>query len=183
MVKIMTRIAIILAGGKASRMGGQDKGEIKLGGTRLIDLVLERLKPQVDKIIISGLQDYGTELDTMPDLNDGPKGPSAALFAMLKTYPDVKAFMTVPIDGPFFPSELYERLSGGGSAIAQGPDREHPTFAHWKRQELLSVFTAHAGEDLALHKIAEETAARKVSFRAESYFRNFNSPDDLNIEI
>jgi len=179
----MTRIAIILAGGKASRMGGQDKGEIEIGGQRLIDLVLERLRPQVDKIIISGTHDYDAGLEVMADLETGPEGPSAALFALIHTHKDVKGFLTVPIDGPFFPSGLYDRLSKNGSAIAKGPEREHPTFAHWKRQELLSVFAAHPGANLALQKIAEETGARRVKFRAESYFRNFNSPEDLNVEI
>lgn len=179
----MTRTAIILAGGQARRMGGQDKGKIDFGGPRLIDLVLERLTPQVDQIIISGTENYGTDLELMPDLDEGPKGPAAALFAMTNIHKDVESFLTVPVDGPFFPGELYERLSGDSSAIAKGPERVHPTYAFWTSQDLLSVFAAHPGKNLALHQIAEEIGAREVSFRAESYFRNFNSPEDLNFAI
>lgn len=179
----MTRTAIILAGGQARRMGGKDKGKIDMGGPRLIDLVLERLRPQVDRIIISGNEVYETGLELLPDLDDGPKGPAAALYAMVKTYPDVNGFMTVPVDGPFFPGELYERLSGDSSAVAQGPARVHPTYAFWTAKELLSVFAAHPGENLALHQIADDVGARKVSFRAESYFRNFNSPEDFDFAI
>lgn len=179
----MTRTAIILAGGKARRMGGRDKGKIDFGGPRLIDLILERLRPQVDRIIISGAENYGTDLELMPDLESGPEGPAAALFAMIHTRKDVKSFLTVPVDGPFFPGELFERLSGDNSAIAQGPERAHPTYAFWTAKDLLSVFATHPGKDLALHQIAEEVGARLVSFRAESYFRNFNSPEDLNFTI
>lgn len=179
----MTRTAVILAGGKSARMGGKDKGKIDFGGPRLFDLVLERLRLQVDRIIISGSEDYGTELELMPDLDNGPQGPAAALCAMINSHKDVKGFMTVPVDGPFFPGELYERLFGNRSAIAKGPERAHPTYAFWTTKDLQSVFDAHPGKNLALHQIAEEVGARKVSFRAESYFRNFNAPEDLDFTI
>lgn len=179
----MTKTAIILAGGEARRMGGKDKGEIVLSGQRLIDLVLERLKPQVDQIFISGQRDYGTGLELISDLDTGPKGPAAALFAMINAYPGIEGFLTVPVDGPFFPFELYGELSGDGSAIATGPKREHPTFAFWTTADLLSVFSTENEDNLALHKIAELAKARKVTFRAESYFRNFNSPEDLDFAI
>ncbi|QSA19931.1 NTP transferase domain-containing protein, partial [Vibrio furnissii] len=37
---------VILAGGQASRMGGNDKGLIKLNDKPLVQHVLERLQPQ-----------------------------------------------------------------------------------------------------------------------------------------
>lgn len=179
----MTRTAVILAGGKARRMRGQDKAEISVGGLRLIDLVLDRLRPQVDQIFISGDRDYFTGFGTISDLPTGPKGPAAALYAMSQTYPGVDGFMTVPVDGPFFPADLHRQLHGETSAIASGPDRTHPTFAFWTSSDLHSVFTDYDGGDLALHKIAELVGARQVEFRSESYFRNFNSPEDLDLAI
>lgn len=179
----MTRIAVILAGGEARRMGGQDKAEVILGDDRLIDMVLERLTPQVDTVIISGTKDYGTGLEVLPDLGDGPDGPSAALYAMVKSHQDVTGFMTVPVDSPFFPAELYERLSENGSAVAAGPDQTHPTFAFWSMTDLISVFSSDPKQNRALHQIAQETGARKVSFRAESYFTNFNRPEDFDLAI
>lgn len=38
--------AVILAGGRATRMGGEDKGWVALAGRPLIDHVLERLRPR-----------------------------------------------------------------------------------------------------------------------------------------
>jgi len=179
----MTRTAVILAGGQASRMGGQDKGEVIVGGVRLFDLVLERLVPQADTIIISGSHDYGSGLKVIHDLKDGPKGPSAALFAMAGKYPSLDGFLTVPIDGPFFPSDLYERLSGESSSIACGPDRDHPTFAFWNLKALSELFLSASARNWPLMAITEKLDARRVKFRAESYFTNFNSPDDLDINI
>ena len=35
---------VILAGGSASRFNGRDKGEILIGGKRMIDIILERIQ-------------------------------------------------------------------------------------------------------------------------------------------
>ncbi|MEQ4583771.1 MAG: NTP transferase domain-containing protein, partial [Pantoea agglomerans] len=43
---------IILAGGQGRRMGGQDKGLVQLDGRPLYQHVLERLRPQVDIVMI-----------------------------------------------------------------------------------------------------------------------------------
>ena len=45
--------AIILSGGRATRMGGVDKGLISLQNKPLIQHVISRLQPQVDKIFIN----------------------------------------------------------------------------------------------------------------------------------
>ena len=45
--------SVILAGGKASRMGGADKAFLPLAGKPLLAHVLARLAPQVSDIIIS----------------------------------------------------------------------------------------------------------------------------------
>ena len=45
--------AVILAGGRATRMGGDDKGWVPLAGQPLIVHVLERLRPQVDEVLIN----------------------------------------------------------------------------------------------------------------------------------
>ncbi len=179
----MIRTALILAGGEARRMDGKDKAEIILGEQRLIDLVLDRLRPQVDQIFISGRQDYKSGLGVISDLDTGPKGPAAALFAMINAYPGIEGFLTVPVDGPFFPKSLYDDLAGEACSIACGPQRKHPTFAFWTANDLVSVFAANRGDNLALHKIAELIKAREVQYRAESYFRNFNTPEDLDFAI
>ena len=49
----ITISAVILAGGKARRMGGCDKGLQLLHGKPLIARVIERLRPQVGEIAIN----------------------------------------------------------------------------------------------------------------------------------
>ena len=47
---------VVLAGGKGRRMGGVDKGLQLFRGRTLIDLVLERIGPQVTEILINANQ-------------------------------------------------------------------------------------------------------------------------------
>lgn len=44
---------VILAGGRATRMGGEDKGLVSIGGIALYQHVLARLRPQVASVAIS----------------------------------------------------------------------------------------------------------------------------------
>jgi molybdopterin-guanine dinucleotide biosynthesis protein A len=44
---------LLLAGGQARRMGGNDKGLLPLNGRPLAAWGLERLAPQVDEVLIS----------------------------------------------------------------------------------------------------------------------------------
>ena len=46
-------LGVILAGGQASRMGGGDKTLRPLAGRRVIDHVLERLRPQVPQMALN----------------------------------------------------------------------------------------------------------------------------------
>jgi molybdopterin-guanine dinucleotide biosynthesis protein A len=44
---------LVLAGGRATRMGGIDKGLIELAGKPLVQQVIERLRPQLGAVTIS----------------------------------------------------------------------------------------------------------------------------------
>ena len=45
--------AVILGGGRARRMGGHDKGLLRVQGKPMIEYVIEVLKPQVTQILIN----------------------------------------------------------------------------------------------------------------------------------
>lgn len=179
------RIAVILAGGGGRRMGGADKGALTLAGARLIDRAAARMAPQTDRILISGTHDYATGLTAVSDRGDGPLGPAAGLWAALhwiETYaPEAKGFLTAPVDGPFAPGDLFERLAADGtSAVAQTSGGAHPTFAWWNANDLRRALArAPAGEGMSLKALAERTAARRVMFENADAFLNINTPEDL----
>lgn len=174
----------ILAGGASRRMGGGDKGLALLGGRRLVDLVIERLRAQTPTLAICGPGDYGTGQPFVPDRGDGPRGPAAGLWAAARwleaSAPDARGFCTAPVDAPFVPGDLVARLtSGEGSAVAFDGVRLHPTFAYWDLAALRGVLDrAGRGEGIALHDIAGDCGASRVDFPAQALL-NVNTPEDL----
>lgn len=178
-------IAVILAGGEGRRMGGADKGALLLNGRRLIDLVIEKLQPQVQRILISAPHDYETNLTHLPDRDDGPAGPAAGLWSALcwrdENAADAKGFLTAPVDGPFLPPDLFDRLCAAGkSAIARDDAGVHPTFAYWRAGDLRAAFKGAApGEGLSLKGLAKKAGAREITFPGDRYFRNINTPEEL----
>ena len=105
--------AVILAGGKARRMNGADKGLQLLQNKPLISHVIERLQPQVVDISINANRHHAEYAqwgfpvfsDELPDF----QGPlSGMLTALEQAKTDFVLF--VPCDSPYFPQNLLEKL-------------------------------------------------------------------------
>jgi molybdopterin-guanine dinucleotide biosynthesis protein A len=179
------RIAVILAGGQSMRMGRLDKARIGLDGDRLIDRVIQRLSPQVDEVLIAGPENYETGLFAIEDRRDGPSGPAAGLWSAMHWIaahePKAAGFATAPVDGPFAPLDLYQRLaSRGSSAVACDAHRLHPTFAYWRIRDLQAALKGTRGRGgVSLDKIAERCAAERVAFSDPRCFINLNAPEDI----
>lgn len=129
---------VILAGGRARRMGGHDKGLLSFAGRPLVEWVIESLRPQVGDLLISANRHprcyaaYG--LPVVPDLEPGFQGPLAGvLSAMLVARTDW--ILTLPCDGPRPPTELRARLArvlieqGADLAVATDGNRTQPLYA------------------------------------------------------
>ncbi len=179
------RIAVILAGGKSSRMGGVDKGTLQLAGRRLVEHVADRLARQTDEIMIAGRTDYGLGVELAPDLDGPPFGPLAGVIAaahfIAERRSGASGFYTAPVDGPLLPSDLVARLGEQqGPAIAVDANGPHPTFAYWRVAETLSCAAAlRCSERASLLQLAAKTGARQVVWRDPLAFANLNTPEDL----
>ena len=187
---------IILAGGRATRMGGGDKGFRTVAGRRLIDHVIARLGAQCAPLVINANGDparfaeFG--LPVLPDsLPDFP-GPLAGVLAGLDWAAGLGAgaIVTVAADTPFFPADLVARLRGAagpsGLALAASRDAEgklwqHPTFGLWPvalRDDLRAALEG------GLRKIVlwtERHGAGIAEFSSDPFdpFFNINTPDDI----
>lgn len=184
-------VGVILAGGKATRMGGGDKGLLTLGDTSILDRVIERFEPQVDRLVINANGDpdrfkhYG--FDVVGDSIDGFAGPLAGVLAGLDWAANVGAthVVSAAADTPFLPCDLVPRLllaaNTEGLALAASPSGRQPTFGLWPVS--LRENLRHALES-GLRKVVVWTQEHKAStaeFPDDDAFFNVNTPDDLKM--
>ena len=145
MIKISS---IILAGGRATRMGGADKGLVQLQNKPLIQHVIQRLTPQVDEIIINanrGINQYqALGYPVIADEISGFSGPLAGFCLGLK-HAKHDFILTVPCDSPLLPLDLASRLlaalieNNADIAIATSNGDTHPVFCLCKKNLLGSL--------------------------------------------
>ena len=185
-------LAIILAGGQATRMGGGDKGLLPLGDATLLDQVLARLEPQVANVALNANGDpdrfarFG--LPVLSDSIDGFVGPLAGGLAGLDWAAEqgAEAVVSVAADTPFFPCDLVPRLmlAAEGMAaplvLACTPDGRQPTFGLWPvalRDDLRAALND------GLRKVVMWTdrhQGREAMFDdSGAPFFNVNTPEDL----
>ncbi len=104
----------ILAGGRASRMGGVDKGLQMFRGQTLVQHAITRLQPQVSQVLINANRtpaDYAmTGLKVIADTELADNGPLSGFLTGLQ-HCNTEWLVTVPCDSPFFPLDLVEKLS------------------------------------------------------------------------
>lgn len=186
---------VILAGGRSSRMRGQDKAFAVLCGKPLIAWAVERLSPQVDALAVNASAEparfavFGHAVigDTIPD----HAGPLAGILAGLD-WAAANAFdaiVTVAVDTPFFPLDLADKLENPEMrcTVATSSNRLHPVFAFWPvamRQSLQAFL--QRGETRRVMSFLDEQDFRTADFaplatatvRADPFF-NINTPDDL----
>ncbi|VDR30694.1 molybdopterin-guanine dinucleotide biosynthesis protein MobA [Raoultella terrigena] len=104
---------VVLAGGKATRMGGVDKGLQPLNGQPLWRYVTDALQPQVTNLAISAnrnLQSWqATGYPIYTDSLSNFPGPLAGMLSVMQQI-ECPWFVFCPCDTPFIPSFLVERL-------------------------------------------------------------------------
>ncbi len=182
----MALTAVILAGGQSARMG-RDKAELPWmsarspqgGQGRLADHIYAKIAAQCGTVMLSGPKNYGLPIVHFADSPRAPKGPVAALYMALEMIGDAKGFFTVPIDAPFFPDDLCERLYGLKCAIAAGPDGLHPVFGWWLAADLnRALMGLDVGRSVSMRQLAKLCGAREVMWDNEQVFANINRPED-----
>jgi molybdenum cofactor guanylyltransferase len=137
-------IGVILNGGRAERMGGGDKALRTVSGTTILARVIERLRPQVDGLVLnangdpSRFAEFGLTViaDAVPDY----AGPLAGVLAGMgwsATHHSASAIVTVPADGPFVPRDLVARLKDARArddaeiVLAASGRQRYPVVGLW----------------------------------------------------
>ncbi|MBU6443876.1 MAG: molybdenum cofactor guanylyltransferase [Alphaproteobacteria bacterium] len=185
----MTIAGVIIAGGEASRMGGE-KPLLPFAGGTLLEAVIARVRPQVDMLALNlrGDAQVKTDLPILTDTIADKPGPLAGIVTALewaKAQPGVEWLATFPCDTPFLPLNLVASLRAAAKAGA-------PVVAHdgTATQNLCALWPLSCVDHLrdgvlarGLRRLSEaqrELGAIVCPVPAPPYgFFNINTPEDL----
>lgn len=168
----MKRLGAIIAGGKATRFGG-DKAAAMLNGRPLIDHVVEGLRKQVDHLIVVGREWPGMEsVGDLPSPDFGPLGGmnSALHYAQKNGFDEVVTAGCDILPVPEFQREWLDRQA----IYVDG----HYLFGIWSA-ELAPILEKHLSvqNNLSMRNWIAAIDARPIELAG--IFQNFNTPSDL----
>ncbi|MBN9507966.1 MAG: molybdenum cofactor guanylyltransferase [Alphaproteobacteria bacterium] len=202
-------VAVVLAGGLARRMGGGDKGLLRLARRPLLDHVLDRIRPQVRAVALSANGDparfvaWGLPVLRDPVLRDPvlrdpgrgepvsvPLGPLGGVLAGMRwarqVHPRATLLLSVPTDTPFLPPDLVARLHAARDAAglpvagAATAGQRHPVIALWPVALADALAAALAEGVRGVGSWAESRGLAVADFGdAAGAFLNVNEPADL----
>ncbi len=188
--------ALILAGGKASRFNGENKGLIQLQTSPLISYVINTLKPQVKTILISANRDiqsyqkfgYPVLQDQHSDIKH-LQGPLAGILQGME-YASTPWLLLSPCDTPFLQTNYCQIMT---TALATHPNKIAVAILQGKLQPLFSLIPisfkqtlkkALNNKDYKVGQWIKSLPYREVEFTDERMFTNINTPDELaNSEV
>jgi molybdopterin-guanine dinucleotide biosynthesis protein A len=188
-------LGLILAGGLARRMGGGDKIMLEVGGRKILDRVLERMRPQCADIILNANGDPArfadAKLAVVPDSIPGFAGPLAGILAGLDWAaahrPDLTDMVSVPGDCPFLPRDLVTRLrtareaAGKPLACARSGNWRHPVAGLWPvalREDLRQALVREGLRKIEVWTERHGVALADWPDRPVDPFFNVNTPED-----
>ena len=182
-----TITGLVLAGGRATRMGGMDKGLVQLAGRPMVEWVLDCLRDQVDELIINANRNqetYGAMGHLVVSDRCGEfQGPLAGMASGMAAAGS-QWLLTAPCDSPLLSpllaARLWQACAGGADiAVAHDGQRLQPVFA-LLRCDLLGSLQAYL--DAGGRKIDRwyaQHAYATVDFSDEAtMFENINTPED-----
>jgi len=186
---------LILAGGRAQRMGGIDKGLIPFHAKPLIESSIARLRNQVTSILINANRNltkyasygYPIIMDETPDFS----GPLAGFAAGLKEC-KTPYLLTTPCDSPLLPTDLGTKLAAemergdfqlvyASSKEADGKVWAQPVFC-LLRTDLKAPLESYLQKgDLKIDHWFKELRSSTVVFDNAQAFANVNTPEELKL--
>ena len=185
--------AVILAGGRSSRMGGGDKCLLPMNGKSLIAHVLAAIAPQTGDILINTNNDPAAYLKfgmpVLPDVIPGFQGPLAGLLTGMlwsrRRHPRQAYILSVAGDVPLLPPDLVAQLARNLSdqkadiAIARCAQGLHATSGLWPVD--VADRLEHDLMETALRAMREwsgQFRVAEVTFASASLI-NINTPAEL----
>ena len=181
--------ALILAGGRARRMQGRDKGLLMLGDQTMIGLILTQLTPQCENILINAnrnlpeYRQYGYAV--VPDQHPDFQGPLAGMYSGL-SHITTDWMITIPCDGPILAADYCRRMMAAATqgnrkiAVARLQDRIQPVYALLHRSLTDSLAACLRSEERKIDRWYQRHGFCTVDFSDHpDMFENINTPEQL----
>ena len=183
--------AVVLAGGRATRLGGTNKALLEIGGKRIVERVVDTLRTLADQILVVGHLADGIDLPRvtfLPDEYPGAGTLAALHTGMLASHNDV--CVVVGCDMPFLSVPLLRRIVdlsvGYDVAVPRiGPHLE-ALHAAYRKSSLPVIEDALQHQRLKIidfyslvrTREVPESVLRSIDPDLDS-FLNVNTPEDL----
>ena len=187
-------MALIIIGGQSRRMGGGIKSLLEFNNKNIFDRILEKLTPQIEKIIIScnseneKLAKY--RLPVIKDLKEGYLGPLAGIHSAMNwsvnNTSEVEWLITLPGDTPFIPDDIISKFQKQISKnikiiLAKSNNKIHPIIGAW-HISLFRSLDRHL--EIGTRKILSWAELHPIGFINYNYqnydpFFNINTRDDI----
>lgn len=175
--------AIILAGGKSSRMG-QKKSTLLLEGRTFIDILIDKLKRiGIEEILISGFEYENEKCIYVEDIYKD-KGPLAGIHAGLDRMSRESALVLTE-DAPLIPEDFIQELisehkkNGCSITVARSNDRIQPLLGIYDKTLVLKCEEILQGERVTVMSLIEKETCATVQFTGEELLiRGCNTPEE-----
>ncbi len=170
---------------------GTDKALVALAGRPLVARVAERLARQCALVVVNGpparLGGLGLPVVADEVADAGPLGGLLAGLRWLRAHqPAFPWLCTAPVDTPFLPLDLVDRLHAGRgerpAAVVVAGGRRHGVIAIWHGELADPLARAVIGEDIRrVDDWIRRVGAAEVDFGADAggAFANLNTNTDL----
>jgi molybdopterin-guanine dinucleotide biosynthesis protein A len=183
---------LVLAGGRATRMGGVDKGLQNHHGMPLALHGVLRLQRQVGAVMVNANRNLAAYeamgVPVWPDAVPDYAGPLAGMLAGLE-HCQTPWLLTVPCDTPDFPEDLALRLGRAAAEadadIAMAATREHgelrtqPVFCLLRAMLMEDLMAAVQGGERKIDRWTARHRCVTVEFDDAAAFVNANTLDEL----
>jgi molybdopterin-guanine dinucleotide biosynthesis protein A len=155
--------AVVLAGGRAVRLGGQAKPQLEVGGRTMLAAVLQAVADASRRVVVGPPQPVPGDVVLVREEPPGG-GPVAALRAGLPAVTtEVVALLAgdLPFLTPELIGHLRARLSGDGVLVVDDTGRDQLLLGVW-RTAALRAAVAHAAGPTSLRKVMAPLAVRRL---------------------
>jgi molybdopterin-guanine dinucleotide biosynthesis protein A len=156
--------ALVLAGGRAKRLGGQPKPQLEVGGRSMLATVLAATEGATARVVVGPPQPVPPDVVVVREEPPGG-GPVAALRAGLAVV-RTEVVAVLAADLPFLTAalvdELRARLTGDGALVVDDTGQDQLLLGVWRTAALRAAVAAAPPGPTSMRRVLAPLAVRRL---------------------